>query len=127
MIFSGIGFITFLIGILALKRETRLFKNVIITKAAVIKYNEYESVDRLTMYTMVAEYKLIDGKIIQAPERSGCNRPKYSIGTEIQIEYSQEKPELFIVKNDYSRKAVMIGMIIVGLAMFIFGLLYELG
>lgn len=127
MIFSGIGFITFLTGVLVLKREFRLFKNVVTTKATVVKYNEYEDINRLTMYTMVAEYELVDGKIIQAPEQSGCNRQKYLIGNEIQIAYSQEKPELFIVKNDYSRKAVMIGMIIVGLAMFIFGVLYELG
>ncbi|MBP2637806.1 MAG: hypothetical protein H6Q72_3713 [Firmicutes bacterium] len=127
MIFSGIGFITFLIGVLVLKREIRLFKNAVTTNANVIKYNEYESINRLTMYTMVAEYKLKNGKIIQVPEQSGCNRQKYLIGTELQIEYSQEKPELFIVINDYSRKAAMIGMIIVGLAMLIFGILYELG
>ncbi|SMD12797.1 DUF3592 domain-containing protein [Sporomusa malonica] len=127
MIFSGIGFITFLAGLLSLKREIRLFKNVVTTTATVVKYNEYEDINRLTMYTMVAEYKLIDGRIIQAPEQAGCTRRKYSIGTELQIGYSQEKPELFTVKNDYSRKAAMVGMCIVGLAMFIFGVLYELG
>ena len=127
MIFSGIGFITFLAGLLSLKREVRLFQNVVATKATVVKYNEYESINRLTMYTMVAEYELRNGQIIQAPEQAGCNRQKYSIGTEIQIIYSQEKPELFTVKNDYSRKIVMVGMIIVGLAMFIFGVLYDFG
>jgi len=125
MIVSGIGFITFLTGLLSLKREIRLFKNVVTTKATVVKYNEYEDIYRLTMYTMVAEYKLRDGKIIQAPEQAGSNRPKYSIGTEIQIVYSQEKQELFTVKNDHSRKAAMVGMIIVGLAMFIFGIVYD--
>jgi hypothetical protein len=123
MIFSGIGFITFLMGVLALKREIRLFKNVVTTKATVVKYNEYESINRLTMYTMVAEYRLSDGKVIQAPEQAGRNRQKYPIGTGLQIRYSQKKPELFIVKNDYSRKAAMVGMCTVGLAMFVFGVL----
>ena len=127
MIFSGIGFITFVTGLLLLKREIGLFKNVVTTKATVLKYNEYQNINRLTMYTMVAEYALMDGKIIQAPEQSACTRQKYAIGTEIQIGYSQEKPELFTVKNDNSRKAAMVGMSIVGLAMFILGVLYELG
>ena len=127
LIFSGIGFITFLTGILLLKREIGLFKNVVAAKATVVKYNEYQNINRLTMYTMVAEYELMEGKIIQAPEQSGCTRRKYAIGTEIQIGYSQEKPALFTVKNDYSRKAAMVGMSIVGLAMLIFGVLYEFG
>lgn len=127
MIFSGIGFITFLTGLLSLKRELRLFKNVVTTKATVVKYNEYKNINRLTMYTMVAEYELMDGKIVQAPEQSGCTRRKYAIGTEIQIGYSQEKPELFTVKDDYSRKVAMVGMSIVGLAMFMFGMLYDFG
>jgi Protein of unknown function (DUF3592). len=127
MIFSGIGFFTFLTGLLLLKREFRLFKNVVTTKATVVKYNEYESINRLTMYTMVAEYELMDGKVIQAPEQAGRNRQKYPIGTELQIRYSQEKPELYIVKNDHSRKAAMVGMSVVGLAMFIFGVLYDFG
>jgi len=125
MIFSGLGFITLFAGILSLKREIRLFKNVVATKATVVKYNEYESINRLTMYIMVAKYELMNGKIIQSTEQAGYNRQKYSIGSEIQIVYSQEKPELFTVKNDYSRKAAMVGMIIVGLAMFIFGVLYD--
>lgn len=127
MIFAGIGFITFLTGVLVLKRERRLFKNVVATNATVVKYAEYEDINRLTMYTMVAEYRLSDGKVIQAPEQAGRNRQKYPIGTELQIEYSQERPELFIVKNDYSRQAAMVGMCIVGLAMFVFGILYGLG
>ena len=104
-----------------------LFKNVVATQATVVKYSEYQNINRLTMYTMVAEYELMDGKIIQAPEQSGCTRRKYAIGTEIQIRYSQEKPELFTVKNDNSRIVAMVGMSIVGFAMLIFGMFYKLG
>ena len=127
MIISGIGFITLVTGLLLLKREIGLFKNVVATQATVVKYSEYQNINRLTMYTMVAEYELMDGKIIQAPEQSGCTRRKYATGTEIQIRYSQEKPELFTVKNDNSRIVAMVGMSIVGFAMLIFGLFYKLG
>jgi len=124
MFVSVTGFMVFLAGVLLLKREIRLFKNSVITKAIVVKYNSDNGMHRVTRYTMVAEYMLNDGKIVQSLEQASSNRQKYLIGTEIEINYSQERPDMFTVKGDYSRKTIMVGMIIVGLAMIIFGVLY---
>jgi hypothetical protein len=89
MIFSGTGFIIFIVGVLLLKREIKLFNNAVTTKATVATYHEASNSlhHNITMYTMVAEYMLMDGTIIQAEETSESNRRKYQIGAEIEIRY----------------------------------------
>lgn len=115
------GFITFILGIVVLKREKRLFEKPMSTIAKVVTYYEYEKSDAgdgtplTTMYTMAAEYRLKDGTLIHAREQSGSSYKKYPIGTELEIIYSREQPDLFIVKGDNSRKIAMIGMMIGGL------------
>ena len=117
------GFITFILGIVVLKREKRLFDNPVSTIAKVVTYYEYEKSDvgdgmpLTTMYTMAAEYRLKDGTLIHAREQSGSSNKKYPVGTELEIIYSREQPDLFIVKGDHSRKIAMIGMMIGGLAL----------
>ena len=127
LIIFGVGFLTFIAGILLLKREIRLFKDCITTDATVVDYYSYTSDHRLTMYTMAVEYRLSDGTTIHASEQKGSNNQKYPVGSRIEIVYSEEKPEMFNVKGDNSRKYVMAGMIIVGLAMSIISVLFALG
>ena len=117
-----IGLLIFIIGLLLLKKEIKLFKDSVLTNAKVVTYYEYlnladDSESQITMYTMAVEYHLADGKLIQAREQSGSNGKKYPIGTELKIAYSKEKPELFKVSGDHSKKAALGGMMIFGLVM----------
>ena len=109
------GLFTSAAGILLLKRENRLFKNSIPVPAKVVEYFEYKNERQLTMYTMVAEYRLQNGTVVRAKEQKGSSRRKYKTGDEIQIIYSAEKPEMFNVRGDNSRKIIMAGMIIAGI------------
>lgn len=116
------GLLIFITGLLLLKRENKLFKGSVLTTAKVVIYYDYtnradDSTSMITMYTMAVEYYLPDGKLIHAREQSGSNGKKYPVGTELKIAYSKEKPDLFIVSGDHSRKAVLLGLIIVGLVM----------
>lgn len=116
------GLLIFITGLLLWKREIRLFKDSVLTTAKVVAYYDYTNIadgltSVITMYTMAVEYYLPDGKLIQAREQSCSNGKKYPVGTELEIAYNKEKPGLFIVSSDYSRKAIMLGMIIVGLVM----------
>lgn len=122
------GLIIFITGLLLLKREIKLFKDSVLTTAKVVTYYEYRHIDEdgseamIPMYTMAIEYYLPDGKLIQAREQSGSNGKKYPVGTDLKIAYSKEKPELFMVSGDHSKKAILVGMIIFGLVMMaIFG------
>ncbi len=127
VIFALIGLAIMVLGILLNKREKRLFKDPVETTATVKTYYEYrnETQDnipgRQLMYTMAVEYHLSDGTLIQASEQKGSSVKKYPEGRQIQIQYSREKPDMFNVKGDHSRKAVLIGMIIVGALMIIGG------
>ena len=113
-----VGLLTFIAGIFSLKRENRLFRDSVNTTAKVVAYYEYTDYpNTITMYTMAVEYYHSDGRLIQAREQSSSNRQKYPVGTELKIAYSKEKPDLFILSGDNSRKIIMVGMIIVGLAM----------
>lgn len=127
LIFGLIGLAVMVLGILLNKREKRLFKDPVETTATVKTYYEYynETSDnipgRQLMYTMAVEYFLPDGTPIQASEQKGSSTKKYPEGQQIQIQYSREKPDMFNVKGDHSRKAVLIGMIIVGALMTLGG------
>lgn len=115
------GLLIFITGFLLLKREIKLFKDSVVTTAKVVTYYDYtniadDSTSMITMYTMAVEF-YSDGKLIHAREQSGSNGKKYPVGTELKIAYTKEKPDLFIVCGDYSRKAVLLGMTIVGLVM----------
>ena len=113
-----VGLLTFIAGIFSLKRENRLFRDSVNTTAKVVAYYEYTDYpNTITMYTMAVEYYHSDGRLIQAREQSSSNRQKYPVGAELKIAYSKEKPDLFILSGDNSRKIIMVGMIIVGLAM----------
>ena len=124
IIFTVTGLIIMVLGILFLKREKRLFQDPVETTATVTTYNEYYDqtpAGKQLMYTMVVEYRLQDGTLIQAPEQSGSNRKKYREGKVLQILYSREKTDMFIVKGDHSRKIILVGMIVVGALMIVGG------
>jgi len=116
-----VGLVLFILGLLLLKRENKLFKDAVLTTAKVVTYYEYRNIDEdgseamIPMYTMAVEYYLSDGKLIHAREQSGSNGKKYPVGTELKIAYTREKSDLFNVCGDHSRKLVLLGMIIVGL------------
>ena len=125
LILIAFGLILVVLGIALLKRETRIFDNPIFTSADVVKYDDYRGTHNLTLYTMVAEYQLEDGTVIQAREQSGSSRIKYPIGTKLAIYYSKEKPDLFIIQGDKSRQYAFYGMIITGLVIMA-GVGYQL-
>ena len=129
LMMSLFGFVLFILGILFFKRDGKLYKNSVVTSAKVVDYYEYHDTHNVTMRTMVAEYKIRDGTIIRAKEQSGSNRRiKYPIGTELDIYYSQKRPDLFIICGDNTRKYVFYGMMIVGLVMVVlFGYMYLKG
>lgn len=115
LVLSLTGLFTFIAGILLLKRETRLFSRSIPAKAEVVEYSEYMNERRITMYTMVVEYRLQDGTLVRAKEQKASSRRKYKTGSELEIIYSAEKPEMFNVRGDNSRKIIMAGMIAAGI------------
>lgn len=120
-----VGLVIVILGLLLLKRENKLFKDAVLTTAKVVTYYEYRNIDEngsegmIPMYTMAVEYYLSDGKLIQAREQSGSNGKKYPIGTELKITYTKEKPDLFVVCGDHSRKAIFVGMIVFGLVVMV--------
>jgi hypothetical protein len=129
LIMSGIGLVVFILGIVLLKREKRLIGNPAVTRATVVAYYDYVSTSDVdvapgikTYYTMAVEYTLPDGKLIHALEQKGSPQQKYAIGTELEIEYSREKPDFFVIKGDRSRPVIFIGMIIVGVLMIACGI-----
>jgi hypothetical protein len=128
LILTAVGLGLFVLGLLLLKRENRLFKDAVTAAAKVVGYYESRSEHNLTMYTMEVEYRLGDGTLIHTREQSSSNRKKYQVGTELDVCYSKEKPDFFVVSGDKSRIFIFYGMIIVGLAtMALFGYMYLNG
>lgn len=129
LMMSIIGFVVFILGILFLKRDEKLYENSVVASAKVVDYYEYRAThNNDTMHTMIAEYKIQDGTIIRAKEQSGSNRIKYQIGTKLDIYYSIKRPDLFIICGDNTRKYVFYGMMIVGLVMVVlFGYMFLKG
>ena len=122
-IFLG-GIIICALSLLLKKREKRLFENAIPSKATVLYYDEYEQIDNLSaggglhkMYTAVVSYPLADGTIIQAKEQCGRGHQKYAIGDVLDIEYSAEQPDFFVLRGDKSRSIAFAAVLIFGLAM----------
>ena len=114
------GLVLLILGILLKKRDARLYENSVVTTAKVVSYYTYRGSNNYGfMYTAEVEYTLEDGSAMHTKEQSGSNRKKYTIGTELNIYYSKEKPELFIVSGDNSRKYIFYGMILVGLVLMI--------
>lgn len=122
------GVVLFALGILVLRREKRLYGDSVVTTAKLIRFYEYHDQHKQTMYTMEVDYKTQDGTIVHAKEQGGTNHPKYAVGAEFDIYYSREKPELFLVCGDNSRKYAIYGMTAVGLILIVvFGYLLLTG
>lgn len=118
-----VSFGLILVGTLLLRRENRMFKDSILTRATVVTYYDYQNRDGpalITMYTMAVEYTLPDGTLIHAREQSGSTTKAFPIGEQISVTYSPEQPEMFIVTGDNSRKNIMVGMIITGVLFALF-------
>ena len=131
-IFLG-GIVICALSFLLKKREMRLFENAVPAKATVLYYDEYQQIDNPTaegglhkMYTTVVSYALADGTTINAKEQSGRSYQKYPIGTVLDIEYSSEKPDFFVLRGDKSRSVAFAAMLIFGLAMVALSVLMYL-
>jgi hypothetical protein len=92
----------FILGIFASKRDKKLFADAVVTKAKVVNYYCYHDLDY--MYSMELEYKTLDGTLIHTREPSGSNHMRHDIGTELNIYYSRQKPELFQVCSTIKEK-----------------------
>ena len=107
--------------------KKKLFENAVPAQATVTRYDEYQSTTGPsgdgapyhTMYTAVVSYRLADGSVIEAKEQAGRSRQKYAIGQMLDIEYSPQQPDFFVVRGDKSRAAAFIGMFFFGLAMVV--------
>ncbi len=131
-IFLG-GIIICALSVLLKKREKRLFENAIPAKATVLYYDEYEQIDNPSaggglhkMYTVVVSYPLADGTIIQAKEQCGRGYQKNAIGGVLDIEYSPEQPDFFVLRGDKSRSIAFAAVLIFGIAMVGLALLMYL-
>ncbi len=119
LFFTGVFFLV--VGVWTLKRDTRLMKNAVRTTAKVMPYDEYLSTNdsdnagSTTMYTMNVTYTIWDGTVINAKEQAGKSNKKYEEGDYIDIQYSKEKCDFFMVCGDNSRKIAFIIVIILGL------------
>lgn len=114
------GLIFAITGVWALKRDKSLMKDAIRTTAKVVSYDEYMSTNDLdnggstTMYTMNVTYTIWDGTIINAKEQIGNSHKKYEVGAYIDIQYSKEKSDFFIVSGDNTRKIAFVILTILG-------------
>lgn len=111
-----------IIGVLVFKKEKRLFENSVRTNATVVTYYDYINYDTaashpMTMYTMAVEYLLPDGTRIHAREQAGRSYKKYPVGKILDIVYSCEQPEMFVIYGDSSRKIAMVFTVVFGFAM----------
>jgi hypothetical protein len=103
-----------------------MFVDSVTTCATVVNYDDYiddSATHFCTMYTMAVEYCLPDGQVIHAREQKSSTDKKYAVGTEIDIVYSREKPDFFIVKDDKSRTYIFYGMIVIGALMMAIGII----
>lgn len=117
LLFLILGLALVALGILFLKREKRLYENPVRTTAKLYDYYTCRSIHNTTMYTMEVEYTLEDGTVMRTRGQSSSNRIKYPVGTELEIYYSAQKPELFIICGDNSRTYMLYGMIVMGIAL----------
>lgn len=131
-IFLG-GIVICALSFLLKKREKRLFENAVRSKATVLYYDGYQQIDNPSaegglhkMYTAVVSYSLVDGTIIHAKEQCGRGYQKYSIGDVLDIEYSLEQPDFFVLRGDKSRSIAFAAMLIFGLAMVALAVLMYL-
>jgi len=120
MTLFGLAF--FVTGVFLFIRERRLFARSSFAQATVAGYHEYRnagSEDNTLMYSLRVEYRLPCGTEVSATEQSGSNRKKYPVGSVIDIQYSNEKPEMFIVRGDYSRMLAIAGLVATGIVMMV--------
>lgn len=107
-------------GILLWKRENRLFRKAVNCRGTVVGYDEYvDTTDvaihhPVTKYTLLVEYTLRDGTLMRAKEQAGSTDKKYPVGEDIPVTYSLEKPDMFIVTGDKSRRIALVLMIVLG-------------
>jgi hypothetical protein len=133
-IYLGLGGIVICaLSFLLKKREKRLFENAVPAKATVLYYDEYQQIDNPSaegglhkMYTAVVSYALADGTMINAKEQCGRGYQKYAIGDVLDIEYSSEQPDFFVLRGDKSRSIAFAAMLIFGLAMVAISVLMYL-
>lgn len=119
------GLLLFVLGLLLIKREKRLFGDAVVTTAKLYNYYTYRSEHNSVMCSMEVEYTTEDGTVVQAREQGGSNRKKREIGAQFDICYSKEKPELFTIYGDHSRTIVLYGMVVAGLILMgLFGYLW---
>lgn len=110
------GLLLFVLGIVFLKRDKKLYQDAVTTKATLVGYYEYHGLSQMTtMYSMEVEYRTEDGTLIHAREQAGVNHQKYPVGTELSICYSRQKPELFLLSGSKERTIVLYGMMIGGM------------
>ncbi len=122
-IFLG-GIVIAAASFLLKKREKRLFENAVPAQATVVRYDQYYKTDGLTegeaahpMYTAIMSYRLADGSMIEGKEQCGRSYQKYEIGKTLDIEYSPQQPDFFVILGDKSRTMAFAVMLIFGLAM----------
>lgn len=122
ILLAGIGIC--ILSVLLGRREKRMLENAVPVTATVVRYDEYEDNTDVSgdgqlhrMYTAVMSYTLSDGTVVEAKEQCGRGHRKYEIGQEIAVEYSAQKPDFFVVRNDRARKMAFIAVFLFGLAM----------
>jgi hypothetical protein len=121
-IMFGVGMAMVAFGMFFFRREQRLFREAVKTSATVVDYTETTNEYSHPNYTMVVEYHDQAGRLIRAEEQSSSNRKKYPVGAKLDVTYSREKPDFFIVAGDNSRKIFLLGMVAAGvIAMIVFG------
>ncbi len=118
MVFTGVAII--ITGIATLVMEMNWRGNSAVTSGKVTGYYEHlesgDGVARVLLYTMEVEYTTSDGKKINSREQSSSTGQKYPAGTVLNVRYSREDPQLFIVEGDNLRIYAMIGVIAFGIA-----------
>ena len=125
LILFTIGLLCAVGGVLLWKRENRMFGKSVSCRGTVVGYDEYvDSTDvaihhPVTKYTMLVEYTLGDESLIRAKEQSGSTDKKYPVGEDIPITYSLEKPDMFIVTGDKSRRIGLLAMIGMGVVLVV--------
>ncbi len=131
-IFLG-GIVIVAASFLLKNREKELFENAVPAQATVVRYDEYRKTDGLSegeaahpMYTAVMSYRLADGTVIEGKEQSGRSYRKYEIGMVLDIEYSPQQPDFFIIRGDKSRTVAFAAMLVFGLVMIVLAVMMYL-
>jgi len=127
MIIAIFGLVLVALGILLLRREKRLFADSVITTATLYNYYISRGMSKI-QYIMELEYTIADGTVVRTRGENSFNRIKYPVGTEFKVAYSTQKPELFIICGDHTKKIILYGMIVVGILLSaVFGTMYLNG